>query len=399
MHPVVVDNACSYRYAVLSVALNARPITRSCAAMDAQSFVGRPKEQLDTPALVVDLDLLDCNIGTIAAACRAGGKAWRPHAKGFMVSAIAHAAIRAGAIGVTCATLNHAEVMAAAGIGDILIANGIVGSRGARRLADLSRRSRVTVAVDDTGQLGALDDAARDAGVRIGVVIEVEVGLRRAGVAAGPAVAELAERIVGRRNLDFRGVMGWEGRACPIAEPAAKEAAVAAATGLLVGSAEVCRNRGIPVEIVSCGGTGTFPFAARQPGVTELQAGGGVLCDVRYRDKYGVRLGCALTMMTTVTSRPTASRIICDGGKKTMSDYPVGPEPLGLAGVEAVTLAAEHITVELAEPNPSPRVGDVLEFVASYVDTSVHLHDTMFGARRGIVEVSWPVRGTWPGMQ
>jgi D-serine deaminase-like pyridoxal phosphate-dependent protein len=360
--------------------------------MDAAAYVGRPKDELDTPALIVDLDLLDQNISRIAGVCRDAGKAWRPHTKGFRVPAIAHRALAAGAIGVTCATLADAEIMTASGVSDILIANQVVGRGKPRRLAELCRHGRVTVAIDDIEQARAFDDAACAAGVRIGVVIEVEIGLRRAGIEAGFPVASLAEQVALLRNVEFRGVMGWEGRACPIADPATKEAAVASAVSLLLDSAETCRARGFPVEIVSCGGTGTYPITARQNGVTELQAGGGILCDLRYRENFGVRLDPALTMLTTVTSRPSLKRIVCDGGKKKMSEHPVLPCPLGIGGVAGVALAAEHIIIELVEESLSPRIGDTLEFLASYVDTTVHLHDFMFAARNGVVEGVWLVR-------
>jgi D-serine deaminase-like pyridoxal phosphate-dependent protein len=361
--------------------------------MDRGSWIGRHKEELDTPALVVDLDLLERNISEIALICRSGGKAWRPHTKGFRAAEIAHKAIAAGAVGVTCATLADAEAMAAAGISDIMIASQVVGAEKLRRLAELCQRARVTVAVDDAEQALELDAAAGERGTRIGTVIEVDIGIRRAGVDPGAPVGVLAERLAGRRNLDFRGVMGWEGHACPIADPSAKQTAVALATASLVSSAEQCRARGVPVEIVSCGGTGTLPISARQPGTTEIQAGGGVLSDVRYRTKYSVMLAQALTMMTTVISRPRPSRIICDGGKKTMSDYPVVPGPLHLLGpVTSVALSAEHITVELEKPSELPRVGATVEFIASYVDTSVHLHDWMFVTRTGIIEDVWKIR-------
>jgi D-serine deaminase-like pyridoxal phosphate-dependent protein len=358
------------------------------------SWIGREKEELDTPALVVDLDLLERNIREIASICRSGGKAWRPHTKGFRAIEIARKAIALGAMGVTCATLADAEAMAAAGIHDILIASQVVGAAKLHRLAELCRHARVVVAVDDPEQAHALDAEAREQSTRIGVVIEVDIGIHRAGVDPGTPVTELAERLTGMRNLDFRGVMGWEGHACPIADQNAKQAAVAFATASLVSSAEECRAHGIPVEIISCGGTGTLPISARQPGVTEIQAGGGILSDVRYQAKYGVALAQALTMVTTVISRPRPGRIICDGGKKTMSDYPVAPAPLGIGPASSVGLSAEHITVELSNPSELPRVGATVEFIVSYVDTSVHLHDRMFAARNGIIEEVWPLRSS-----
>ncbi len=143
--------------------------------------VGLARDDLPTPALVVDLDVAEENIRRIAAACQANGKAWRPHIKGLRVPAIAHKALSAGAIGVTCAKLGEAEAMAAAGIPDILIANQIVGPDKVRRLAGLARQARVTVAVDSMEQAESLDAAAQAAGARIGVVIEVDLGIARAG--------------------------------------------------------------------------------------------------------------------------------------------------------------------------------------------------------------------------
>jgi D-serine deaminase-like pyridoxal phosphate-dependent protein len=361
--------------------------------MAATGQIGRPVAELDTPALIVDLDALDRNIARIADTCRKNGKAWRPHTKGQKAPAIAHKAIAAGAFGVTCAKLGEAEVMAAAGIGDILIANQIVGAEKLRRLAGLSRQARLTVAVDNEVQLADLDQAARIAGARIGVVVEVDIGIRRAGVAPGRAVVDLSAAVAALPGLEFRGVMGWEGHACPIAEPAAKEAAIVESIALLTGSADACRSAGLPVEIVSCGGTGTYWITARQAGVTEIQAGGGVFCDIRYRKKFGVDHDYALTVATTVSSRPTPTRIVCDAGKKSMSDDAAKPEPLGIEGVVSVALSAEHTTIELDHPNTAIRVGDKLVFVVGYSDTTVHLHDVMLGTRGGLVEVAWPIWG------
>ena len=152
-----------------------------------------------------------------------------------------------------------------------------------------------------------------------------------------------------------------------------------------------CRKAGLAVAIVSCGGTGTYPLSVMQPGVTEIQAGGGIFGDIHYRTHYGIEHPYAMTMMTTVTSRPNPMRVICDAGKKAMSGDAALPQPLGLEGVKSVRLSAEHATIELAVPNTTLRVGDPLEFVVGYTDTTVHLHDTMYGVRDGRVETVWPV--------
>jgi D-serine deaminase-like pyridoxal phosphate-dependent protein len=355
--------------------------------------VGLPKEKLDTPALLVDLDVLQSNIARIAGACRAGGVAWRPHTKGIKVPAIAHMLLRSGAIGVTCAKLGEAEIMASAGINNILIANQIVGEQKILRLVNLRRHADVMVAVDDPDNVGALDAAARSKGVKLGLLIEVDIGIGRAGVPSGEPAVSLAELIGRHANLELRGVMGWEGQATEIRDPSEKVAAIKAAVGMLAATAERLRGTGHSVEIVSCGGTGTYETTSALKGITEIQAGGGIFSDIRYRTKMHVNHPYALTVMTTVTSRPSTTRIICDAGKKTMSGDAALPFPLGLDHVASIGLSAEHATINLQVPNDRVKIGDRLEFVVGYSDTTVHLHDEIYGTREGRVEIVWPVLG------
>jgi D-serine deaminase-like pyridoxal phosphate-dependent protein len=363
------------------------------AMLAAHSVVGLPKNRLDTPALCVDLDVMEGNIARIATACRERGVAWRPHTKGQKVPAIAHKLLAAGAIGVTCQKLGEAEIMAAAGIRDILVANQIVGDQKIARLVNLLRHADVVVAVDHPDNVAALDAAARAKGVCLRVVIEVNIGGNRAGVEPGGAVATLARRIAEHPGLRFTGVMGWESHTTAIQDQSEKARAVAAAVELLTLSADACRSAGLRVDIVSCGGTGTYRFTTAQPGVTEIQAGGGIFSDVRYRTKFLVDHPYALTVMTTVTSRPNPRRIICDAGKKAMSSDAAVPSPLGVENVESVNLSAEHARIELTEPDSRLRVGDRVEFVVGYGDTTVHLHEEIYGIRDGAVEIVWPVLG------
>src|SRR5260370_32176050 len=173
--------------------------------------VGLPKEGLDTPVLLVDLDVLQSNITRIAGACKSGGVAWRPHTKGIKIPAIAHMLLKSGAIGVTCAKLGEAEIMASAGIGNILIANQIVGDQKITRLANLRRHVDVMAAVDDPRNIAALDEAAAVMDGRLGVLIEVDIGIGRAGVPPGHGVVLLAELIRRHKNLELPRVIGWEG--------------------------------------------------------------------------------------------------------------------------------------------------------------------------------------------
>lgn len=163
--------------------------------------------------------------------------------------------------------------------------------------------------------------------------------------------------------------------------------------GKLTASAERCRAAGLPVEIVSCGGTGTYWITAALPGVTEVQAGGGIFCDMHYRNDYGVQHDYALSILTTVVSRPTPTRIICDAGWKSMAQQPALPAPKHLGETKVVKLSAEHATIELAAPTPAPAVGDHVEFVAGYSDSTVFLHDYLYATRQGKVEAIWPILG------
>ncbi len=353
--------------------------------------VGQTKWSLDTPALIVDLPILERNIERMAAAFRKAGVNWRPHVKAHKTPAIAWKEIAAGAIGVTCAKVGEAEVMAAAGIRDILIANEIVAQQKIARVVNLLPHADIIVAVDNEANVEALDHAAREKGVRLRVVVEVDIGGNRSGVEPGEPVLALAKKVNACQALQFVGVMGWESHTVSIEDTAMKREAIVQAVGLLTSSADLCRQSGLPVSIVSCGGTGTYWITSELPGVTEIQAGGGVLCDIRYRQQMGVDHEFALTVLSTVTSRPASTRIVCDAGLKAMSSHIASPAPIGVSGVKSLALSAEHCVIELEEPNQQPAIGDRLEFIAGYSDTTVFLHDEIYGIRDGIVEVIWPI--------
>lgn len=350
---------------------------------------------IDTPALLVDLDLFEANMARIVARCAAGRVAWRPHCKSHKCPDIAKLQIAAGAIGVTCAKLAEAEAMAEAGITDILIANQIVGPIKIARLMQLCQRADVIVAVDSAENVATLATAAQAAGVQLRIVIEIDSGMHRAGVAPGEAVVTLAQIVASHPALHFAGVMTWEGHTSRIADPDEKHRAIEEALRGVTHSAALCREGGLPVEIVSCGGTGTFETSAGITGVTEIQAGGGIFGDVHYRELYHVPVGYALTVLSTVTSRPTPQRVICDAGKKSMSSDAGEPIPIDLPPVASVGFSAEHGKITLAAPSKTPHVGDRIRFVVGYSDTTVHLHDEIYAIRKGEIEHVWRIpRGT-----
>ncbi|HEY8446886.1 MAG TPA: DSD1 family PLP-dependent enzyme [Thermomicrobiales bacterium] len=354
------------------------------------SFVGRPVSELDTPAVVIDLDALERNIASMAKDIVGRGCGWRPHAKAHKSPAIAHKQIAAGAHGIAVAKVGEAEVFAANGVRDILIANQIVGPVKTRRLAELCHHADVAVAVDNPDNVRELEAAAKAAGTRPRVVIEVDTGMERCGVQPGEQAVNLAKQIADCANLRFAGVMAWEGQAMAMQPGPERDAEIVRACRSLVETAEAIRAQGIPVEIVSAGGTGTYLVSAGVEGVTEVQAGGGIFGDPVYRD-LGARVEPALSLVTTCISRPAPDRIVVDAGRKTIDPSLRPPVPKGITTNYTISLSAEHGRIFLDAPCETPRVGDRVEFWVGYGDQCTHLHEYIYGVRNGVVETVWPV--------
>ncbi|UCH24657.1 MAG: DSD1 family PLP-dependent enzyme [Trueperaceae bacterium] len=356
------------------------------------SEVGLHKTELDTPALWVELDTMEANIATLASHFRAAGVAWRPHTKGLKVPAIAHKALRAGAIGVTCAKLGEAEVMAAAGISDILIANQIVTPKKIARLVALRHHADVKVAVDNSENVTALGAAASAAGRELGVLVHIDSGMHRTGVQPGEPVLELAVTVAATPGLELLGVMSWEGHILAHGDPDEKRQAAEEAMDLVSKSVELCRAHGLACPVVSCGGSGTAEVTPHTGAITEIQAGGGIFCDSLYRS-WNRLTEPSLFVRTTVSSRPAPKRVILDAGFKSMPMWFGQPQPLDFPLWESMAFSAEHGVITLVEPDESIRVGDAHDFVIGYGDATVFLHDLLYGVRDETVEVVWPILG------
>lgn len=354
--------------------------------------VGFNKDALDTPALWVDLDILERNIAMLAAFFKQAGVSWRPHTKGIKIPAIAHKLLEAGAIGVTCAKLGEAEVMAAAGIDDILIANQIVGIIKITRLVNLCHHADVIVAIDSFENACELSSAAHEEGVSLRVVIELNIGMDRCGVAPGEEAVTLAKQIAELPGLQFSGVMGWEGHTVGIENDEVKSQCIKEAVNLLTETGEMIRSVGLSVPIVSCGGSGTFRTTALIPGVTEIQAGGAVLGDVTYT-KWGAGTEPGLFILTTIVSRPTSQRAIVDAGRKAMDNQVTMPVARNFPELRLSRLNAEHGVIDILDPGIMLQVGDKLDFIVGYGDNTVFLHDRLFGVRERKVEIVWEVQG------
>jgi D-serine deaminase-like pyridoxal phosphate-dependent protein len=353
------------------------------------SPIGLPVSELDTPALLIDLTPLQENIDRMAGYFRARGVAWRPHAKAFKCPAIAHLLRRAGAIGVTVAKVSEAEVMAACGIEDILIAHLVVGRSKTARLAALQRQADVKVAVDHAVHVAALSQAAQEAGTTIGVVVDVDLGMKRTGVTTPQAAVELARRVSATSGLRFDGLMGYEGHTLMIADPNEKRSSIEAAIGRLLHARDLVEAAGLPCRIISAGGSGSYQLTADIAGVTEVQAGGGIFACRYYTQACHVSGHLpAISVLATVVSRPYPDRAILDAGQKAMSTHAASPVLRDYPDCRVLSVNAEHTTVEL-DAKTSLEIGEKVHVIPGYSDFTFVLHDRVLGTRSGRVESVW----------
>jgi D-serine deaminase-like pyridoxal phosphate-dependent protein len=362
--------------------------------MDARSrLIGSSVDALDTPALCIDLDVLEANIARMAGLCREHGVAWRPHSKAVKTPEIVRQELAAGAIGATCAKLGEAEVMAAGGIRDLLVANEIAGSSKIRRLLELRRSADPMVCVDHPHHVAAISAAAARAGVSIRLLIEVNIGLNRAGVPPGEPAVSLAQSIARQPGVELAGIMGYEGHLLTVEDQAEKARRIREALGLLVETRDLLLRRGLPCPIVSAGGTGSIPFTLACPGITELQAGGVIFMDAFYRYKCRIEgFGFALKLLTTIVSRPVPERAIIDAGRKAHhADHHPSIVEAYENEARLVRLSAEHGEYELSGRARELKIGDRLWLIPGYSDMTNVLHDEFVGVRRGQVEAVWPL--------
>jgi len=350
---------------------------------------GEPRETLLTPCLCLDIEKLESNLRRMSEFLGQGSARLRPHSKTHKCPTIAWMQLRAGAIGITCAKLSEAEVMAQAGIRDILIANQIVDRVKIARLAGLAAFTEVMVAVDTLQNARDLSQAAQQAGVTIRVLIEVEVGMGRCGVLPGEPALALARAIAAMPGLRLDGVMGYEGHAVMIPEAQARAEAARKAMGILVGTRDLLVAHGIPVAIVSGGGSGTYDSTGMFPGVTEIQAGSYATMDAKYRS-VGLPFENALTILSRVVGLRGDDVAITDGGLKTMTSEFGMPAVIHPDSWEMERLAEEHGFLR-RKGGSALAVGDLVELVPSHGCTTINLHDQYYVTRRGRFEAVWPI--------
>jgi D-serine deaminase-like pyridoxal phosphate-dependent protein len=357
---------------------------------------------LDTPAAVVDMDVLKRNISGMAKICRKSGVALRPHIKTHKVPEIAEMQLKAGASGLTCAKIGEAEVMVrTTSTKDIFIANQIVGSQKIRRLLRLARNpklKRLSVGVDSLEVARPISDAAAGQGLRVSVLIKIDVGQERTGVSPGAPLLDLASELKKMPGIRIEGIYTYEGQVygAPDQEGIKK---ISFETGnIMARAAEELRQSGIPVRTVSAGSTPSAKYIATAAGITEIRPGSYV-----FNDYFQIRLGvareedCALSILATVISVPAPERAVVDAGTKVLfSDRFATLGVLGLVkgrpDLALVNANEEHGMLKVKPGGAGVKVGDKLEILPNHVCPAVNLFDELAAVRAGRVEAVWKVK-------
>jgi D-serine deaminase-like pyridoxal phosphate-dependent protein len=353
--------------------------------MSIESLKAEVARQFGTPAVVIDLDVVERNIARVQALCEAAGVANRPHIKTHKSPVIASMQRDAGARGITCQKIGEAEVMADGGHEDILIAYNILGEEKLGRLGRLLARTKVTVAADNPTVVAGLPQAAAIAGRNLDVVVECDTGRRRAGVETAAEAVALAREIASRPGLSFSGFMLYP-----------PENAMAETQAFLDAATAGVREMGLEPRMVSSGGTPNLVNLGRIQGVTEHRAGTSVFND-RMMLAAGVAQleDCALTVYATVVSRAGAERGIVDSGSKTLTSDTGGLEGHGLIlehpQAKIARFAEEHGFLDLSGCNDRPQVGDVVRIVPNHVCVVVNMVDRLVTVRGGEIVGELPV--------
>ena len=357
--------------------------------------VGMPLAEVDTPALILELEPFERNLRRLHESLAGVKVAVRPHAKSNKCPQIALRQIALGAVGVCCQKVSEAEAMVEGGVRDVLIANEVVGAAKLQRLASLAKQARVAVCADNAENVMALDAAARESGVTLEVLVEINVGANRCGVEPGAAAVELAQRIVASANLRFAGLQAYQGSAQHMRKVEERRAAIEKAVSHVKRTRELLAAAGIACPKVTGDGTGTYVLEAASTVYDELQAGSYIFMDADYARNEWTESGIprfehSLFVWTTVMSRPSAERALCDAGLKASSVDSGMPRIADGGPAEYVRASDEHGLI-MVNGAPGYALGDKLKLIPGHCDPTVNLYDHYICIRNGCVEAIWPI--------
>jgi len=364
--------------------------------LDIPAEIGMPLEQVQTPALLIDLDVFEKNVAVLKERLQAAGVRLRAHAKTHKSVDIARYQLEhGGACGICCQKVAEAEIMVDGGIGDVLVSNQVVDAGKIDRLARLARDARILVCVDDAGNVDALSAAALRHGVQLECLVEIDCGAGRCGVLPGDAALELARRIDAARGLKFAGLQAYQGAAQHIREFAARRAAIESAIAQTHATVKMLAATGLECGIVAGAGTGSYGFEAASGLYNEMQCGSYVFMDADYQrvlDADGAPLGefgNALFIWTSIMSAARPGHAVCDAGLKVMSLDSGLPVIHARDDIEYVNCSDEHGVI--ADPLNSLQLNDKLKLVPGHCDPTCNLHDWYVGIRDDRVDCLWPV--------
>jgi D-serine deaminase-like pyridoxal phosphate-dependent protein len=355
--------------------------------------VGTPVEQLDTPALVLDLDVMDQNIKTFQGYFADTTAKARPVVTSHLCPQIARRQLDAGGTngGIAVTTLGEAEVFAGAGFSDILLANLVVTVSKIRRLCVLAGQTSIGVAVDNPDNAQMLSSGAVEAGVELRVLVEVEAGMGRCGISPGVESMKLAQRISGLPGLKLEGIMGSVPGPKGDDDPAEHAAKTKANLQIVLDTKESIERAGVSLPVVSVGGTHCYAQAVQMPGVTEVRAGRYPLMDHRLKS-FLPDLNPAAKILASVISHPIDSMAVLDAGHKATAPDQGRPVLEGLNGGSATRFSAEHGIVELeGDAQKQLNAGDKAWLIPYELGASVNQYDYFRAAKNGKLEGFWPI--------
>jgi D-serine deaminase-like pyridoxal phosphate-dependent protein len=348
-------------------------------------------DEVDTPALIIDLDAFEANLDAMAASLDGTGIRLRAHAKTHKSPVIAKLQIARGAIGQCVQKVAEAEILAWSGVPDIIVTNQVVGAAKLARLCALTAITRIAVCVDDPRQIEALEASAAAAGTALSVLVEIDVGMGRCGVQPGPDAVALAQQIAASPHLIFGGLQAYHGSAQHMRSPDQRRTAIAAAADAARRTVEQLRQQGLACPIVGGGGTGTFAHEIASGIYTEIQAGSYVFMDADYaRNQAGPNFCQALFVLSTVMSTAMPGVAVLDAGLKALAVDSGLPLVWERPGVAYVGASDEHGKL-ICEPGTTPGLGEKLLLVPGHCDPTVDRYDWYVGVREGRVACLWPV--------
>ena len=359
--------------------------------------IGMPLREVDTPALLIDLDAFERNLERMRTSLAGSRTRLRPHAKTHKCPLIALQQIDRGAVGVCCQKVGEAEAMVGGGVKDVFVSNEIVGRTKLNRLLSLAETACVAVCADDPFHVQAYGQAAREQQVVLDVFVELNVGAERCGLDPGAAVVDLARRIAQTPSLRFAGLQAYHGSAQHLRTPAERRQAVRSAVEKVMETKALLQAQGLDCETVTGAGTGTYLLEAASGIYDELQPGSYIFMDVDYaknQDEDGQpqkNFEHSLFVYTTVISRPHSTRAVVDAGHKALPVDSGLPQVFGLEDVEYVRPSDEHGKLALHNPRIQLRIGDQLMLIPGHCDPTVNLFDWYVGIRGGRVETLWPI--------